>query len=380
MLPEQREIVKVKTVDLAVGKELLWPVFDKSGQLLLRKGAIITTERQVEMLLDRGLYRIEFDEDEENSLGSIKNKPSADPFSAMASLIFRLETMFTGIKNNTIDDLLIRTAKLAKAVQILCENDANATLGAIHLDHEGAYTVVHSLNCGLLSELLAKRLGIPPRERLSIVCAALTSNIGMLYLQESLQAQDTPLTDDQKQGIEQHPLKAVNVLKKHGVKDELWLKSVYQHHERIDGSGYPEKLSGDEIVAGAKIIALTDSYHAMLAPRIYRSGYMPREALREMMVTRGKLIDEGFAHTLIKEIGVPPPGAYVRLASGETAVIIQRNQGEAESVRASAIIGKSGDIYMEPRQRDCSDPKYAIKEMFQHDNRIRISMMKLWGY
>lgn len=380
MLPEQREIVKVKDADLAVGKELLWPVFDKSGQLLLRKGAIITTERQVEMLLERGLYRIDFDEDEEHSLGSVKNKPSADPFSAMASLIFRLEKMFSAVQRDDIDDLLLRTAKLGKAVQILCESDSDATLGAIHLDHDGAYTVVHSLNCALLSELLAKRLGISPRERLSIVCAALTSNIGMLRLQESLQAQDTPLTDEQKKGIEDHPQKAIDILKKHGVKDELWLKCVYQHHERIDGSGYPEKLSGDEIVAGARIIALTDSYHAMLAPRIYRSGYMPREALREMMVTRGKLIDETFAHTLIKEIGVPPPGAYVRLASGETAVIIKRGQGEDEQMMASAIIGKSGDIYMDPRQRDCSDPAYAIKEMFQHDNRIRISLMKLWGY
>ena len=97
-----------------------------------------------------------------------------------------------------------------------------------------------------------------------------------------LNRQTGALTEDQRLMIDTHPLAGVELLQAAGVDDEVWLEAVLQHHERLDGSGYPSGLEGDAISPGARMLAIVDIYSAMVRPRAYREAIHARHALRSL--------------------------------------------------------------------------------------------------
>ncbi|MEG3193662.1 HD domain-containing phosphohydrolase, partial [Lysobacter sp. D1-1-M9] len=141
----------------------------------------------------------------------------------------------------------------------------------------------------------------------------------------------------------------------------IWLEAVLHHHERLDGSGYPNRLTAAAITAGARTLAIVDIYSAMVRPRAYREAIHARHALRNLFMERGKAVDEALATLLIREIGVFPPGTPVRLANGEVGVVLHRGRDAARPVVAR-LINANGTLAAIAAQRDTSTPAYAITE------------------
>src|SRR5204862_3889390 len=110
------------------------------------------------------------------------------------------------------------------------------------------------------------------------VCAALTMNLAIVDLQDVLYRQQT-MTPEQREAIAEHPADAVKKLATLGVRDPLWLSIVEQHHEFLDGSGYPKKLAGDAVIREAQVIGLADRYCAAVTERTYRQPVAPDVAL-----------------------------------------------------------------------------------------------------
>ena len=237
----------------------------------------------------------------------------------------------------------------------------------------------HLIHGALLVELVAYRLGYTPDDRHRIICASLTANVGMLELQERL-LQQGAITPEQRRGINRHPEESVALLRQAGVEDETWLEVVLQHHERMDGSGYPRGLEGDEIHESARILALADIYHAKISDRIYRAGMLPTHALRQVFLGQGKDIDQNMAKIFIKELGVYPPGGFVRLANGELAVVTHRGR-DGTSPRVASVITPRGAPYPRPLPRDTIKKEYAIRETAVRDGSILLTdLLPLWGF
>ena len=97
-------------------------------------------------------------------------------------------------------------------------------------------------------------------------------NMSILQLQDVLQAQQAPLTGEQKEVIQRHPETSAALLRERGVSDEIWLNAVLCHHEAIDGSGYPQGSKGDAIPMPAQLVSLADVYCARISNREYRRG------------------------------------------------------------------------------------------------------------
>jgi HD-GYP domain-containing protein (c-di-GMP phosphodiesterase class II) len=136
------------------------------------------------------------------------------------------------------------------------------------------------------------------------VAAALTMNIGMVEVQEKVNAIAGPLNDKLLDMIHRHPQLGVERLTKLGITDACWLACVRQHHENSDGSGYPEGLAGEAIALPARIIGLADKYCAMVSGRQYRGPQKPHTALRDLYVKQGQKIDVAAAGTLIRVMGL----------------------------------------------------------------------------
>ena len=132
------------------------------------------------------------------------------------------------------------------------------------------------------------------------------------------------LSEDQRATLRQHPNTSVQALRQHGVDDPGWLEIVVQHHEALDGSGYPHGIRGAEICREARAIVVADRYNGMVMGRAYRQGLAPDLALKDLARRDEHAIDPSLLGLLIKAIGVYPPGTVVALVDKEVGVVTNR--------------------------------------------------------
>jgi hypothetical protein len=181
--------------------------------------------------------------------------------------------------------------------------------------------------------------------RQRLLAAVLSCNLGQWHEQAAL-ARPGPLPAELLAVVQAHPARSHALLRASGVDDPLWLELVLQHHERPDGSGYPQGLRGAAINPLAQLLSLADIYCAMVLPREYRTGIRAQQAVRQIFLARGQAVDAGLAADFIGEIGVFPPGSFVRLANGETGVVVRRGAPRRESPLVSCIRSPRGGEYV----------------------------------
>ena len=179
-------------------------------------------------------------------------------------------------------------------------------------------------------------------------------NLAIVELQGRYAVQGR-LSEEQMSEIRRHPAQAVERLQAAGVDDPLWLQTVLEHHERPGGGGYPSDLK--EVSETGNVLRLADVFMAKISPRSSRPAIPIQDAARQMY---SESSGSPAAAAIIKEYGVYPPGNFVRLASGELAIVIRRGASALTPV-AAAITDKSGVHTVHTKQRDTSQPAYAIK-------------------
>lgn len=363
--------------DVKVGVALPWDTFDAAGRLLLREGVVINSQNQLRALLERGMYRnggIVDDTADQTPLEEQK----LNPFIAVGELLQRATGLLQTIELGQADNAAQRIDRLCFDIQQLCNYDADAVLATMHLDREGPYSIIHSLCCAVLAEFIAKRLSIDQGRRVTVMAAALTSNVGMLELQEQLLSHQGALSGEMRENIRQHPLRSISLLRAAGIDDQDWLRLVEQHHEKSDGTGYPHGLSGDDIAKEASIVSVADRYHALISDRTERLGLAPTSSLRKLF-TRKEGLDEECVLALIKELGIYPPGVYVRLFNGEIGMVTRRGM-DGVTPQVTGLISPRGAPYIKPFVRDCSNTEFTIKEMIETLSIPVSNLYGLWGY
>ena len=189
--------IQLQNADFPLGKPLLWPVYDEAGKLLLKKGVVLNSAKQKAILLSRGMFRDSTREEIAAEDARKKNQKQLfeSPFLMLNAVKLNLARILEDMSHGVESDYEDRVIKLAKVIQKLCYENADAALGAVLLDQEASYIHVHPVLCGILSELLNQRRKIAADSRLPFIAAALTQNIGMLALQEELTNQPGRNTD-----------------------------------------------------------------------------------------------------------------------------------------------------------------------------------------
>lgn len=358
---------------IQVGRPLAFDVFDPEGQLLLRFGYVIESPSQLDRLLERGLYREQDSSDDPliDSLSggrptSVRRRrlpPRLTAFGLLRLVLVDLEAVLTQPEPEFFRGNLLA---LAIRLQHVCQRDADAALAAIQLLHEGRYSLRRMLQAAILTELVLKAQQMAEAQRLSVVAAALTSNLAMLDLQDQLYHQEASLTEAQKQQLYAHPRVGAEQLAQLGVTDPLWLEVVRQHHESLDGRGYPARLSGHLLRPEAQVVGLCDRFTALCSARAHRPPAPPSLVLKDLFQARGQGLDGDLVTQLVKIAGVYPPGSLVRLANRDVAVVVKRSlhvrQPVVKSVRTA-----SGLVCVDaPRKHLSSDAIYAITGLMAH--------------
>lgn len=348
------ERVKVEADEIQVGEPLPWAVFDQGGRLLLQEGVVIATGKQLAVLLEKGLYRTR---EVIAPPPVMQDFSAASPFELIGIYKAQLQSLLSGISGGRAEQASKDVDMIANAILAL---DADAALLAMHIGRRGPYSTEHLFYSAVVVNLIARRLCVTESERKTFVAAALVSNVGMIHIQDKLAHHKSALTQEQRTKIHRHPELGVRMLESAGINDDALLQLVLQHHERADGSGYPRKLSGDEVLLGARIIGLVDRYDAMLCGRSNRKALPPLEAIKSLYLRRGSEVDGELVQVFIREIGLYPPGVAVRLANGETGIVVQRLV-KAGSGKVLSFISPRGAWLDEPVIRECKHSSYHIQ-------------------
>lgn len=386
---------RVSLSELALDKPLPWPLYDEQGNLLLREGYVLSIPRHLNSLIERGAYikttvaikstfdhlaRIPLSEDEQFAFRATSIPMVKPVFARAEALSQSLKRLHAHLQAQSLQiELRTVVRSLANSLMQACADDADALLAAFHVDRQFPYLVTQQLLGCALTEIAAREMGLDEPTRLSLACASLTRDIALLPWQSQLDLQTQSLDANQNALIRAHPLRSAEILAEQGVDDPLWLQFVRQHHERLDGSGYPHALRGSAILPGARLLGIADSYAAMVTPRPNRTGQFPKEALKALYLQRASLYDEELLRLSVGTLTTSPPGTMVRLANGELGVIRSRQKKDALP-DIWALYDKNGMPIMTPKPRLASDPAHTITGVLRVEEcrSAALVMKRLW--
>ncbi|ABM61167.1 HD-GYP domain-containing protein [Halorhodospira halophila] len=379
--------VPVRGRDLVVGRPVPYSIYDTYDRLLLRSGRILKSDAQRQMLLEAGRTRAASFRDEvvvtgdgspswENHSGELKFDPFVSFYHCATSLRKVHHAIDLGRR-----DFLPRLEGMISQLGNLIDRDADAALAAAHINREFPNLVLHPIRKAVVADLLARSASLDGGQRRAVVGASLTGNLSMLALQEQLDQQEGALSDDQRREIHGHPERSVAVLAAAGLEDQQWLRAVREHHERMDGSGYPQGLTQGQIGTEAAVVMLADVYMAMVTPRAHRPAHVIRDALRELYEDAGRRFDATLTRLLIRELGIFPPGTLVGLNTGETAVVTRRGPSSM-APQVFLLRRPDGSIFIRPRFRALAEEEgVEIRSVYrQEELRVLYSPHMAWGY
>ncbi|AXK38632.1 HD-GYP domain-containing protein [Crenobacter cavernae] len=217
----------------------------------------------------------------------------------------------------------------AEQLTLLCERLAasarqsrDGVVAAILLCPWQNYVAHHAVNTALLACQLADALKLCAEEHRVLMLAALAMNLGSIALHNEMARQEGPPSTSQRQLIDIHPFVGSALLREAGLDDERLHRIVLMHHERHDGHGYPFRLKGDEIDPLAHLLHVLDVTTAKLMPRSYRPRIPAQRALAQLYTNANEKFDPRYTTQLVKALGVYPSGSFVKLESGETAIVV----------------------------------------------------------
>jgi len=207
------------------------------------------------------------------------------------------------------------------------------------------YSARHALLCAALAELAAEQLGWPDAWRRALTHAALSMNIAIAAEQDRLATHPVRLSDGERNALAGHGVRSAEVLELCGVRDELWLETVSQHHDAEAGP-LQGRVASHQL---ARLLHRIDIFSARLSPRANRRAQSGAAATRAVYLDELMKPDEAGA-VLVKTVGLYPPGTLVRLSSGELGLVCRRGT-RAMAPCVAALAGADAKAYEQPLLR-----------------------------
>ncbi|WP_417518972.1 HD-GYP domain-containing protein [Marinobacter sp.] len=216
--------------------------------------------------------------------------------------------------------------KLADELQSSVTRNANA-LGCLgRIREKDNYLLEHSVNLSVLMTLFGQYRKLPADVMHQTVVGALLHDLGKILTPDEVLHKPGRLSPEEYEVMKLHARHSRDILSATEGIGELTVITAAQHHERMDGTGYPEGLKGDQISVYGRMVAITDVYDAITADRVYHRGMTPTQGLKKLLEWSGDHLDPALVKQFIRCIGLYPVGSLVLLDSGRLGVVIEINE------------------------------------------------------
>jgi HD-GYP domain-containing protein (c-di-GMP phosphodiesterase class II) len=270
-------------------------------------------------------------------------------------------------------DVRLGKAVNAEAVMPLVEEIAasitrneSALISLVRLKKQDDYTYMHSVAVCALMTALSKQLDLSEIETKQLGLAGLLHDIGKAKVPLEVLNKPGALTDEEFRLVKLHPEQGHELLLKANILDPVALEVCLHHHEKIDGSGYPNRLKDAEISLYAKMGAVCDVYDAVTSNRPYKVGWEPGMSLKRMAQWANHF-DQAVFKAFVKSVGIYPLGSVVMLKSGRLAIVVDQSAKSLLLPIVKVFFSTKSKTRIPVENIDLSKPS-AIDEILGHES------------
>ena len=235
-----------------------------------------------------------------------------------------LDKVFDSLRSGRSTEMATVQESISPLIESVFKNK-EAVGALLRLKESGDYRFEHGVSMAAWAAILGKQIGLHRDELETLAVGCAMCDVGMTQLPAEMLGQANQLSEGQQRIIRAHPTMGAELVgTSKNINFEV-LGIIENHHERMDGSGYPRGLQGAAIPLLARIAGLVDAYDAMITPRPWAPARTSHEAAQELMDAKGRKFQDALVEQFIQAIGLFPTGSLVELNTGEVAIVTRQN-------------------------------------------------------
>ncbi|WP_432451888.1 HD-GYP domain-containing protein [Agarivorans sp. QJM3NY_29] len=335
----------IRVVDIDALKKGMFVVAIESqtGHSHVSQSGLITQNRQITQLKSKGVKTLKVDwarsmfeqpvPPPANGLERSASKPyisSDETQKRLAKKLFHEAKVIQGnyfkqLQHGEAIDIAPMERVAEKLIDSL-ENQSNAMLCLARIRAKDRYLMEHSLNVGMLLAYFGSFLGQSKGLQKQLLMGGMLHDIGKIYTPNAILHKPDKLTEQEFIIMREHVVHSYSILRMQKGVSKVMLDIASNHHERLDGLGYPHQISGEQLSTYTRMANIIDCYDALTADRVYKSGMPPTAAFRILLKGVGSQFDKQLVEKFIRCMGVYPVGTLVKLISGRLGLVVARNQ------------------------------------------------------
>ncbi len=259
------------------------------------------------------------------------------------------------------------TLPLVEEISSSVLRNPGALISLVRLKTKDNYTYMHSVAVCALMVSLARQLGLDENSTRKAGMAGLLHDVGKMAIPDEILDKPGKLTDEEFTIIKSHPVEGHRMLLEASGVDDVTLDVCLHHHEKIDGRGYPDGLTGEQISIFAKMGAVCDVYDAITSNRPYKNGWDPAESLRKMAEWSKGHFDPIIFQAFVKSVGIYPIGSLVRLETGRIGVVIDQSGNSLTTPKVKVFYSTKSKLRIPPEVLDLSSKAARDKIIARED-------------
>ena len=390
-------MIKKITIDQLVPGMFVHQILEQKGALTVKSQGKVTSADVVNTLKKRGVKTLAIDTDK-----SFKVSESSSSISSNSAENEPAEKILAPIKSVSLEKELNRATKLhqqGKDIQkLLLENvqketpfdtsipkafsnklvesvdrNPDALLCLTKIREKDDYLLEHSLNVAILLANFGKYLGMSEEEVQDLSYAGFLHDLGKIKIPDEILHKPGRLTESEMEVMKGHVKHGVDYLETMDIAAPL-VQAISEHHERLDGLGYPAGKQGDAISKAGRMLAIADMYDALTADRVYKPGMSSQKAFAILMSDAPFRLDKALVQQFIMCLGVYPVGSLVLLSNERLAMVLEQKDSPLTPL-VKVFYSVRNSHYLTPRDIDLSVDKTVsiVKAVIASDYKIDVN-------
>ncbi len=346
---------------------------EQTGDLKIKSQGKVTSQGMIKELKNKGIVSLTIDLSkqqqavEQDVQPEAKAEQKAIPFEQEIHRAKSLYEKGKGLQQYLLDsvskglpfDISIPEEFTQQLVGSVHRNP-NALLCMSRIREKDAYLLEHSLNVAILLAYFGKHMGLPESVINELAYAGFLHDIGKIKVPDEILHKPGRLTEQEMVVMRDHVFFGTQVLAEMHLPEHI-MQTVAEHHERLDGYGYPEGKRGDEISRFGRMIAIADTYDAMTADRCYKAGMPSQKALHLLLKEAPAKYDPELVQWFIRCIGVYPVGSLVQLNNHKVGMVVSQQDGKLAQPVVKVFYSLRGNHFLAPQNVDLAQQGTPIK-------------------